>query len=50
MAPLAELAADVAHPLLGKSIGALAEDVVYEGLSLVADRGWAEPNLRSRPP
>jgi 2-amino-4-hydroxy-6-hydroxymethyldihydropteridine diphosphokinase len=42
MAPLAELAGDVVHPVLGKSIGALAEDVDYEGLSLVAERGWAD--------
>ncbi|MDP9236295.1 MAG: 2-amino-4-hydroxy-6-hydroxymethyldihydropteridine diphosphokinase [Chloroflexota bacterium] len=41
MAPLAELAGDVVHPVLGKPIGALAEDVDYVGLSLIAERGWA---------
>ena len=41
MAPLVELGGDVMHPVLRKTIAELGEDVDYDGLSLIAERGWA---------
>jgi 2-amino-4-hydroxy-6-hydroxymethyldihydropteridine diphosphokinase len=40
MAPLAELAPDAVHPLLGKTIGELAEDVDFGGLGHVSGPEW----------
>ncbi len=44
MTPLAELAGDVVHPVLGEPIGKLAEDVDFAGLEHIAwpggVRGW----------
>ena len=41
MAPLAELAPEAVHPVLGKTIGELAEDVDFAGLEHVSGPGWA---------
>jgi len=41
MAPLAEIAPDAVHPVLGKVIGELAEDVDFAGLEYVSGPGWA---------
>lgn len=39
--PLAELASDVAHPVLHKTIGELAEEVDYDGVEHLMGPGWA---------
>lgn len=39
--PLAELAAGVTHPVLGKTIGELAEDADFAGLEYLEDPAWA---------
>ncbi len=41
MVPLAEIAPEAVHPLLGKTIGELAEDVDVAGLEHVAGPEWA---------
>ncbi len=41
MAPLAELAPEAVHPVLGKAVGELAEDVDFAGLEHVAGPEWA---------
>ncbi len=41
MMPLAEIAPDAVHPLLGKTIGELAEDVDVAGLEHVEGPEWA---------
>lgn len=40
LVPLAEIAPQAHHPLLGTTIGQLAEKVGRRGLSLVLRRGW----------
>ncbi len=42
MAPLAEIAPDAVHPVLGKAIGELAEDVDFGGLEHVSGPGWVD--------
>lgn len=46
--PLAELAPEAVHPLLGKTIGELAEDVDFTGLEYLAGPEW--PSRASDPP
>ena len=41
LAPLAEIAADVRHPSLGKTIGELLASVSQEGVRRIADSDWA---------
>ncbi len=41
VAPLAELASDVPHPALAKTIGELAEDTDFAGLEHLEDPAWA---------
>lgn len=41
MVPLAEIAPDARHPVLGKAIGELAEDVDVAGLEYVEGPEWA---------
>jgi 2-amino-4-hydroxy-6-hydroxymethyldihydropteridine diphosphokinase len=41
LVPLAELAPGAAHPVLGKTIGELAEDVDLAGLEHLAEPEWA---------
>jgi 2-amino-4-hydroxy-6-hydroxymethyldihydropteridine diphosphokinase len=45
LAPLAELASDVEHPVAHRTIGELAEDTDYDGLEHIAapDEWWSEP-------
>ncbi len=38
--PLAEIAGDVTHPALGRTIGELAEQTEFEGLQHLEDPGW----------
>jgi 2-amino-4-hydroxy-6-hydroxymethyldihydropteridine diphosphokinase len=40
LTPLAEIAPEAVHPVLGQSIAQLAEKAGSEGLRLVAGRGW----------
>lgn len=47
MTPLVELAGDVVHPVLGKTIGELAEDVDYVGLKHIAWPRWANGDADS---
>lgn len=49
MTPLVELAGDVVHPVLGKTIGELAEDVDYEGLEHIAWPQWASDDAVEEP-
>jgi len=41
MVPLAEIAPDAVHPIFGKTIGELAEDVDVAGLEHVEGPEWA---------
>ena len=38
--PLAEIAGEVPHPVLGRTIGELAEDVDFTGLEHLEEPGW----------
>jgi 2-amino-4-hydroxy-6-hydroxymethyldihydropteridine diphosphokinase len=40
LAPLAELAGDVVHPVEGRTIDEMAEGVEYDGLEHVEEPGW----------
>lgn len=40
LVPLAELAPELVHPLLGKTIGELTEDIDFGGLEHVAEPDW----------
>jgi 2-amino-4-hydroxy-6-hydroxymethyldihydropteridine diphosphokinase len=40
LVPLAEIAADVRHPLLARTIGELAAEAGSAGVRLVAEAGW----------
>ena len=40
LAPLAEIAADLRHPLLARTIGELASDLGSKGVQLIAEAGW----------
>jgi 2-amino-4-hydroxy-6-hydroxymethyldihydropteridine diphosphokinase len=40
MVPLAEIASGVVHPGLGRTVGELAADIEYEGLTHVSDPSW----------
>jgi 2-amino-4-hydroxy-6-hydroxymethyldihydropteridine diphosphokinase len=42
LAPLAEIGAVAVHPLEGRTIGAMAEDVEYAGLEHVEGPEWSE--------
>ncbi|MFQ6019542.1 MAG: 2-amino-4-hydroxy-6-hydroxymethyldihydropteridine diphosphokinase [Dehalococcoidia bacterium] len=43
LAPLAEIAAEVRHPTLGRTIGELLAAVSQEGVRRIAPPGWAGP-------
>ncbi|MEX0786192.1 MAG: 2-amino-4-hydroxy-6-hydroxymethyldihydropteridine diphosphokinase [Dehalococcoidia bacterium] len=43
LAPLAELAPELAHPALGRTIAGLAADVDGSGVRVRAGRGWEQP-------
>lgn len=47
LAPLVELANDIEHPALHRTIGELAEDIDYEGLEHVAAPDWATNPLHA---
>ena len=51
LVPLAEIAAGVQHPLLGRAIASLAEAVNRSGVRLLAEAGWEErwPKIAARP-
>ena len=40
LVPLAEIAADVRHPLLARTIGELARDIGSKGVRRIAEAGW----------
>jgi 7,8-dihydro-6-hydroxymethylpterin-pyrophosphokinase len=42
LVPLAEIAADVVHPVVGRTIGELAADVGDAGVRKYAARSWAK--------
>lgn len=42
LAPLAEIAAEALHPVLGRTIGEIAADFEFTALSYIDDPGWAQ--------
>jgi 2-amino-4-hydroxy-6-hydroxymethyldihydropteridine diphosphokinase len=41
LAPLAEIAGDVVHPAIARTVAELAADIEFAGLSYVQDASWA---------